>query len=1140
MALSNTLIDNSNDKLTMVSYLKQLISDNDCQVIKIATGYWDLKGIALLLKELKGFLSKESTMLQLLLGSDPIVRADILRSPNTTRGNFPQDYIKRDIHDLDVKDEYVDAVQLIEHYCLEKEEDSKLQIRLYRKDANGDAQFLHAKCYIFIGNDSENRKAIVGSSNFTQKGLCQNSELNYLEISPYIVDYPKDETKPRKGHIAWFEEKWELSFPWNKMFLEEVIRPSKIGQYIKAKREKASHINDSDTLTPYEVYIKYVQLQLGDIADASVDGLLKSYLPHHYSQLQYQLDAVKQCFAYMRQHHGFMLADVVGLGKTIVGILLAKKFITECESLEHSPHVLIVTPPAIVETWRETIKEFDLEQENKIGTYIHFVTTGSIGNLATEDADPNEDDDTFKDKLAYRDYGLILIDESHNFRNKNTQKYQAIDDLITLITLKNGKQPYVGLLSATPMNNRPEDIKNQIYLFERNLNNADIEGVPNGHLDVFFNDMQKIYKANINKSDTTEGKQALKEMSDQIREKVLNYILVRRTRTDIKKHYAEDSEGLRFPEIRGPHKLEYAMDEEMAQLFADSVDMIDPEDKNSEEDKIGFYRYCAIKFFADSKNEKLYEYRNLKVDNISARLQKIMRTLLIKRLESSKTAFKASLNNLRHYTKNMIDMLNHDCVFVCPDIDVNQVFEKANGNFDKATRTLREKAKAKGGNNLEFKAKDFKPEYRTLLEQDYNLIDRLYERWNANEDDPKLEKFMDDLNDVLFNPTTNTSQKLVIFTESVDTQEIIVKKAQKKHHRVLQVSAKNRNDVREAIKLNFDANCPIELQKNDYDIIVTTEVLAEGVNLHRANVILNYDTPWNATRLMQRIGRVNRIGSQAKEVHVYNFFPTTQSNKLLHLIENAYAKLQSFHSMFGEDSKVFSEMEEIPELEFNKIIEGEESEMGAFIKELKDYQKLHPERYEYIKQIEPKNLGGTIATDGKDSAVLISTPAKGLMAFAVSEQMDARIISSLEMMKLLRCPEATEYLPACPRAKQIEDAATLCYKETMARSLTSKDSSKKQKEALNIINKLKSTPGLSKESIMIINKATKAVREKNTTIINALLAYDKHHDSPHIEQSLFGPDTDINQWLNGGFSKLNKEIIGKTGEPTTAIMLSKM
>lgn len=1142
MTISNTLIDNSNEKLKMSSFLKELISDSDCQTIKIATGYWDLKGIVLLIQELKSFLSKEDTNLQLLLGSDPIVRADSLQKSPIANGHFPQDYIKRDIHELDVKEEYVDAVRLIEKYCLEEEEDSKLQIRLYRNDDEGDAQFLHAKCYIFIGKDEDNRSAIVGSSNFTEKGLEGNSELNYLETNPYIVDYPgKSET--RKGHIMWFDEKWNLSYTWNKTFLVEVIRPSKIGKYIEDTQKKTTDqkgYNDSNmTLTPYEVYIKYLQSQFGDIADPSTDGILASYLPSNYTHLQYQLDAVKQCFAFMKKHYGFLLADVVGLGKTIVGILLAKKFIEESESLEHAPNVLIVTPPAIVQAWKETIEEFDKNTENKIAPFIHFVTTGIIANMAAEDIDIDEDDDTFRDKLAYREYGLIIIDESHNFRNPDTQKYKAIRDLRDQIIKFTGKQPYVGLLSATPMHNRPEDIKNQIYLFEIEPNNSDIEGVQNGRLDVFFNDMQKIYKDNIKRSDTPEGKQALQAMSDQIREKVLNYIMVRRTRTDIKKHYAEDSKDLRFPKICGPHKLEYAMDEEMAQLFADSVEMIDPEDNNSEDKKIGFYRYCAINYFVDPKNTKLYEYRNLKAANISSRLQKIMKTLLVKRLESSKTAFKASLNNLRHYTKNMIDMLNNDCVFICPDIDVNQVFEKSDGDFGKAIRMLRDKAKQKGANNLEFKAKDFKPEFIKLLEKDYNMIDLLYERWNENEDDPKLEKFIADLDDVLFNPQTNASKKLVVFTESVDTQNIIVKKAQKKHYKVLQVSAKNRDNMKEIIKENFDANCPIEKQKNDYDIIITTEVLAEGVNLHRANVILNYDTPWNATRLMQRIGRVNRIGSKSEEVHVYNFFPTTQTNNLLHLIENAYAKLQSFHSMFGEDSKVFTEMEEIPELEFNKLIDGDESEMGVFIKELKDYQKTHAERYEYIKQIKPKALGGTIAADDKDSAVLISTPIKGLMSFAVAPTFQARVISSLEMMKLLKCPEETAYLPLSPHAQEIEQAATRCYQTIVSKSLTSKDSDKNVKEAQSILDKLKKTPGLSSESIIAINQASQAVRSKNAIIIKALKDFDKQKNSPYVELPVFDDITNIDQWLKGALSILAKQSKKKTDELSTAICMSK-
>ena len=123
--------------------------------------------------------------------------------------------------------------------------------------------------------------------------------------------------------------------------------------------------------------------------------------------------------------------------------------------------------------------------------------------------------------------------------------------------------------------------------------------------------------------------------------------------------------------------------------------------------------------------------------------------------------------------------------------------------------------------------------------------------------------------------------------------------------------------MEEAADINFDANSKVK--NDDYDVLVTTEVLAEGVNLHRANVILNYDTPWNATRLMQRIGRVNRIGSKEEFVHVFNFYPTTESNDQIRLVEIAYAKLQAFHTMFGEDNKVFSELEELSEADFNKL-----------------------------------------------------------------------------------------------------------------------------------------------------------------------------------------------------------------------------
>ena len=1128
--MNNTLIDNS-ENLKMADTLKKCISNDNCKVIKIATGYWDIPGIMLVEEELRQFLEKDGSELQLLIGTDPIVRA--YQQESVKKGRFPEDYIKTDINDLKLKEEYMGSVALLQKYCHAEESESKIKIRVYRTNEEGDAQFLHAKCYIFLGDD-EATKGIIGSSNFTGKGLTGNLELNYLENNSMIVTAVPNKFSKAKGHSCWFDELWNISKPWNRLFLEEVLNPSPIGIAVKKQKEEKER-----TLSPYETYIKYLQTQFGDITDASLDAILKSYLPKKIQSLQYQLDAAKQCLSVMKKHNGFILGDVVGLGKTVVGLLVIKQFIAEAASLDHSQHVLIITPPAIRKSWEDTIAEFDKDKDegNKIKGFIDFVTTGSVASFG-EEADENEDGDEFENDFNHHDYGLIIVDESHNFRNSAPQKYKALDKLIDDITTTMLVQPYVGLLSATPMNNRPADLKNQIYLFQRQPNHSDITGVPDGKLDAFFGEMCKIYDANIKISNTDEGKAALAEMSDRIRRQVLDHILVRRTRTDIKKHYENDSEQLHFPEVCGPHKLSYEMDEELAQLFQDTIHAIAPEE--DDDTTIGFYRYCAIGMFKNEEHKKLYEKRNLTVESTMKRLQKIMRILLVKRLESSKTAFKASLNNLRHYTQNMLDMLDKDQVFVCPDIDVNGEFAKANYNFAKATAAIEEKRIKKGGNNLCFSASDFNDDYKTKLENDRKIIDSLYERWSANEDDPKMDAFVESLDSVLFNPQTNTSGKLVIFTESVDTQNAIAKKAGKKH-KVLQVSAANRNELQDTIKANFDANA--SEQRDDYDIIVTTEVLAEGVNLHRANVILNYDTPWNATRLMQRIGRVNRIGSDAKEVRVYNFFPTNESNGVIHLIENAFAKIQSFHHMLGEDSKVFSEREEIPELEFHKYVDGEESELGKYIKELREYQKSNPERYAFIAALPCENLGGTItmANPPRVASVLIYQKRKGFTPVEVDEDDRTHIISHLEMMQMMKCEPSATYAAPSMFTKHIQQLATDCYLTDSSRSLTSDNADKMITKALDIINKLKDNPDiyehLSKDSQRALKNAKLAVKKKNSTVIRSILQFAKEHSLN--QQSLFGIDYDINSWLGGTFAQIVKSNKTEYGPVSVAMTTIK-
>jgi superfamily II DNA/RNA helicase len=177
----------------------------------------------------------------------------------------------------------------------------------------------------------------------------------------------------------------------------------------------------------------------------------------------------------------------------------------------------------------------------------------------------------------------------------------------------------------------------------------------------------------------------------------------------------------------------------------------------------------------------------------------------------------------------------------------------------------------------------------------------------------------------------------------------------------LAISASNVKKRFNTIRKNFDANYP-DKKENDFNIIISTEVLAEGINLHRSNVILNYDIPWNATRLMQRIGRVNRIGTKAEEILIFNFYPTAQSNALIKLNEKALKKLQGFHSAFGEDSKIYSEQEEIINNTLGDLQPKEEiDERLQYLEIVRELYLENTREYKRLKDLPIKSRVGRLA-----------------------------------------------------------------------------------------------------------------------------------------------------------------------------------
>lgn len=1142
MAIKKTLIDNS-EGLKMASILRELIDYNNYPEICIATGYWDLPGTKMVMDKLLPFL-EAGGHLQLLIGQEPMLRSYQFDANCDNVNKFPDFYIKRDI-DL-LSDEYKPVVEMLLKYCTDQD-DSPIQIRVFGQDCEK-RQFLHAKCYIFKCKETSCAVGIIGSSNFTEKGLQDNAELNYLEDIAAIVDAKPSEYSSQKGHIYWFDERWNVSVQWNGVFLKDVLKPASITKKIIEERKNR-------LLTPYELYIKLLQSEFADVIDKDSHKLLESYLPEKYTKLEYQIDAVNQCFSIMRRHGGFILADVVGLGKTVDGTLLIKRFIDFADLEGREKSVLIVTPPAIKSSWKKTIDDFDKENSDKMSTYIDFITTGSIVKLLEDEEDDEEiDSGEFTSELHNKNYGLIIIDESHKFRNSNTSMYQSLDNLIQEINIRTGIYPYIGLLSATPQNNRPDDLKNQIYLFERNHTYCTLADVPGRNLESFFSEISKKYSDIISSNKKTfqnisgeERNKELIEISHTIRDKVLDEILVRRTRTDIKKYYKKDltSEGLDFPDISGPHQLKYKMDQQLCELFNRTMELIAPTDnfQFDNSDSLCYYRYRATESLIPSIKER-YSGRNMTAERSSRQLARIMQILFVKRLESSFTAFKTSLHNLQRYTQNMISMYEKNSIFICPSssIDVNseldfdskgcsleECFDDIRRKIDKLDRTDKNEKKQ----NAEYRKGDLDPKYIKLLKRDKQLIDELCAEWDKNDYDPKFDEFKCVLEPVLFNKDTNKAQKLVIFSEAIDTVNSLKRAVENKGYKVLLITAKNRDEKEQTILENFDANYDGEW-KNDYDVIITTDVLAEGVNLHRANCILNYDTPWNSTKLMQRIGRVNRIGSKGT-IYVYNFMPSPEGDEKIQLINKAYIKLQSFHTLFGEDSKIFSENEQLSNYEIKKLIDGDESPYEKYLSELKQFKENNPLLYQDILTRKEKLYSAT-SING-DSLFVVKSPKVSGLFILIPKDSEPQILSGIEMFEKFRCSPDVEMVNLPENWEKLEEKAIFVFNQHLYKlnKRASKDVAANHAKA--IIQKI-IIKGISDKSDNLLQMADRLIRKGNNDMIHIInkigeRIFADQKEIFKIEQ------VDLDDIISKALKNFNEDIVKKSGLPYIFLGLSK-
>ena len=833
--------------------------------------------------------------------------------------------------------------------------DGRIEVRAHNSKA------IHAKFYLFLPelhSEHSDGWVIMGSSNLTEAGLGIKKSPNY-ELNIALKDFGDVEFTKIEFQKLWIES--------------TTILPADIQEY-----KKKTHIGQ--VFTPFEIYLKLLIEYFGNNIDYDPDSV--GDLPKSYKKLSYQVDAVNQGFKMLMDHNGFFLADVVGLGKTIIASMIAKRFLVANGSL--NTKILVVYPPALEKNWKSTFRMFGIDKHAK------FITNGSLDKIVNGDS---------MNYWAKEDYDLILIDEAHKYRNHTSQSFGLLQRICKasrngegLITGKNKK---VILISATPLNNRPQDLYYQLLLFQ----DARRSSLPITNLQSFFGPIIRSYREIMKEDDPNVD--AIRALYNDIREKVISQVTVRRTRRDLGNYpkYLDDlkDQGILFPEIAPLKTVKYNMNTKLSKLFYHTIFYL------TDSDKINYYRYQAIRFLKEELQDAYYDQAIL----ISKSLAGIMKTLMIKRLESSFHAFGITLNNLLSSTQRMIKMFENDKILIAPDLNINDLIEKG-FSMDEIEDLILELSIEKPKNNI-FKAEDFDPELLIGLKKDEILLKELRNEWEKVEEDPKIEELYHALENELLNKDKNPTGQLVLFTESNDTANYLADKLNVRIGKgVLKVSSANRNKIFETIQENFDANY-LGKRKDDYQILITTDVLAEGVNLHRANVLVNYDTPWNATRLMQRIGRINRIGSVAGVVYNYIFYPSQQGDEEIKLYKNALLKLQGFHSAFGEDTQVFTHEELVEQFElFKEGMPDDEDKRLIYLRFIREFKDANPKEFKRIKNFPLKAR----TARKNDNAIDEQTKSSTLIFLKSPYKVEFYIVNKENIVQPLSFLEAAEKFEA--------------------------------------------------------------------------------------------------------------------------------
>ncbi|MGJ1379238.1 MULTISPECIES: helicase-related protein [Sphingobacterium] len=852
-------------------------------------------------------------------------------------------------------------------------EENRLEIR---KTENPN----HAKLYLFHLNEDQaeiqgmSGQFITGSSNLTRSGLHNQEEFN-VEIKDYGY----------ADAVQYFDELWERATP----ITDNLENRKILIDFIKNKTQVA-------TITPFEAYclvIKtYLDLQNQEKEDVDLDALLDKI---ELKKFSYQSDAVNQAIQMIKEHNGCIIADVVGLGKSVIASMIARQM---------NKRGIIICPPGLIgdaekkdSGWWEYLEKFGLYN-------WQVYSRGKIDQIA--------------DNIEGRDFEIIIVDEAHYFRNQDTSDYEALSMICR------GKK--VILLSATPFNNSPADIFSLLKLFivpgKSTISLEDNLAGKFSRLNYEYKQLSFIFK-HWNSTDDRKRKIAenyytimidenlpidikkvkaqTKRLSNDIK-RIISPVVIRRNRLDLKQDYVYAKEVGDLSIVKDPKEVFYYLDPEQDEFYDNIISKYFAEN--------GVFTGAIYQPFSYEKilSDKLDESGNRQY-NQQKNLYDFMRRILVKRFESSFGSFEKSIERFLKVHKLVKDFIYKTDKFILDRSFIDRIkdfeIEDIEANLEKYAAGDLKRKTPKNNEVYDINTFQRRQEFLDDIDSDIQLFQDIQQRLKdlkLVDKDPKQEEIINKIKKLLIK---EPDRKIILFSEYVDTIYHLEKRFRKEFgNDVLICDGKVSKEL--AKNLNSDFNAQYKGTKtNHFKILLTSDKLSEGFNLNRAGVIINYDIPWNPTRVIQRVGRINRIGSKVyDELFILNFFPSLKGADIVKSREIAQQKMFLIHNALGEDAKIFDEDEEPSaaalgsKINSNPQEEGEVNTITKIRNLYADLQKKHPEILDKISQLPPR-----VKTAKKHSEYELNVlRRKGLSLFAQSVGKDeGRTISEIDFEDLL-------------------------------------------------------------------------------------------------------------------------------------------